>query len=155
MIFVPRLTGAALTKGLWKRQDKNWADTMKSFFLAWLLCAFVPGITQASVSVPEHLINPERPRMENPDTIVQRYLAAVDRGELEIFGKVLARSMLNPVRVEYVYDLSSRATRVKVYSNLKEPLPVPGQRGCQILSVGAVLEDGHITEIESHVWMKQ
>jgi hypothetical protein len=128
---------------------------MKSIFLAWLLCAFVPGTVQASVSVPEHLIDPARPRIEDPEAIVQRYLTAVDRGELEIFGQKLVRSMLDPVRVEYVYDLSSRTTRIKVYSNLKEPLPVPGQPDCQILSVGAVMEDGHITEMESHVWMKQ
>ncbi|MBI1285073.1 MAG: hypothetical protein GC183_12140 [Thiobacillus sp.] len=128
---------------------------MKSFFLAWLLCAFVPGIVQASVSVPEHLIDPEQPRMEDPDTIVRRYLVAVDRGELEIFGQKLDRSMLTPVRVEYVYDLSSRTVRIRIHSNLKQPLPVPGQHDCQILSVGAEMEGGHITEIESHVWLKQ
>jgi hypothetical protein len=116
---------------------------------------FVPGAVQASVSVPEHLINPERPRVDDPETIVQRYLTALDRGELKIFGQKLVRSMLNAVRVEYVYDLSSRTTQIKVHSNLKQPLPVPGQHGCQILSVGAVMEDGHITEIESHVWVKQ
>jgi hypothetical protein len=154
VIFVRRRAGDAPRYRLWKRHEKNWTHSMKSFFLAWLLCAFVPGIVQASVSVPEHLINPERPRIEDPDTVVQHYLAAVDRGELEIFGMKLDRSMLNPVRVEYVYDLSSRATRVKVHSNLKEPLAVPGQRGCQILAVGAVMEDRHITEIESHVWLK-
>jgi len=128
---------------------------MKSSLLAWLLFAFVSGAAQASVSVPEYLINPAAPKIEDPDTVVQRYLAAVDRGELEIFGMKLDRSMLNPVRVEYVYDLSSRTTRIKIHSNLKESLPVPGQHGCQILSVGAEMEGGHISEIESHVWLKQ
>jgi hypothetical protein len=128
---------------------------MKSVFLAWLLFAFVSGAAQASVSVPEYLINPAAPKIEDPDTVVQRFLVAVERGELEIFGMKLERSMLNPVRVEYVYDLSSRTTLIKVHSNLKQPLPVPGQRGCQILSVGAVMEDGLITEIESHVWLTQ
>jgi hypothetical protein len=129
--------------------------TLKSLFLVSLLCVFVPAAAKASVSVPDYLINPAAPKIEDPDTVVQRYLAAVDRGELEIFGLKLDRSMLNPVRVEYVYDLSSRTTRIKLLSSLKEPLPVPGQHGCQILSVGAEMEDGHITEIESHVWLKQ
>lgn len=62
--------------------------------------------------------------------------------------------MIVPARVEYVYELSSRATRIRVHSNLKQPLPVPGRPDCQILSVSAVMEDGHITEIESHVWIK-
>jgi|APFre7841882724_1041349.scaffolds.fasta_scaffold50850_3 hypothetical protein len=128
---------------------------MKSVFLAWLLCAFVSGAAQASVPVPDYPINPAALKIEDPDTVVQRYLAAVERGELEIFGLKIERSMLNPVRVEYVYDLSNRTTLIKVHSNLKQPLPVPGQRGCQILSVGAVMEDGHITEIESHVWLTQ
>lgn len=128
---------------------------MKSVFLAWLLFAFVSGAAQASVSVPEYLINPAAPKIEDPDTVVQRYLAAVDRGELEISGMKLDRSTLTPVRIEYVYELSSRTMRIKIHSNLKEPLPVPGQLDCQILSVGAEMEDGHITEIESHVWLKQ
>ncbi len=144
-----------LAQGLFCKSRTKLGSTMKSFFLAWLLCAFVPGIAQASVSVPDYLINSTAPKIEDPDTVVQRYLAAVDRGELEIFGMKLDRSMLNPVRVEYVYDLSGRTTRIKIHSNLKEPLPVPGQHGCQILSVDAEMEDGHITEIESHVWFKQ
>lgn len=128
---------------------------MKSVFLACLLWAFVSGAAQASVSVPDYLINPAAPKIEDPDTVVQRYLIVVDQGELEIFGLKLDRSMLDPVRVEYVFDLLSRTTRIKIHSNLKEPLPVPGQPGCRILSVGAELEDGHITEIESHVWVNQ
>ena len=104
---------------------------------------------------PGHPISHVTPRVEDPDDLVQRYLEAVDRGELVIFGQTLGRSMIVPARVEYAYELSSRTTRIKVFSNLKEPLPVPGQSDCRILGVGAAMEDGHITEIESHIWMKQ
>jgi hypothetical protein len=62
--------------------------------------------------------------------------------------------MLVPVRVEYVYEIRGRTTRVKVHSNLKTPLPVPGQPDCEITSVSAVLEDGQITETESHLRFK-
>ena len=103
---------------------------------------------------PKHLSNLDRPEIEAPDPLVERYLEAVDRGELKLFGLTLARSMIVPAHIEYVYDLFSRTTRIKVYSNLKAPLPVPGQPDCKILGVGAVMEDGQITEIESHVWMK-
>jgi len=127
---------------------------MKPVFAVLLLCAAAPGAVLASLPVPTHLISTDTPRIEDPDSLVHRYLQAVDRGELEIFGQTLDRSMIVPTRVEYVYELSSRATRIKVHSNLKQPLPVPGQPDCRILGVSAVMEDGHIIETESHVWMK-
>ena len=131
------------------------ASLMQPFFTMLLLCAAAQDAVRASMPTPGHPISHATPRIEDPDDPVQRYLEAVDRGELVIFGQTLARSMIVPARVEYVYELSSRTTRIRVYSNLKEPLPVPGQSDCRILSVGAVMEDGHITEIESHIWMKQ
>jgi hypothetical protein len=127
---------------------------MKSVFALLLLCAAVPATALASVPVPRHLANPDTPRIEDPDALVERYLAAVDRGELQVFGQKIDRAMIVPVRVEYVYELSDRAMRIKVYSNLNQPLAVPGQPDCQILGVSAVMADGVITEIESHVWLK-
>jgi len=127
---------------------------MKPVLAGLLLCVAAPNAVQASVSTPKHLSNLDRPEIEAPDPLVERYLEAVDRGELKLFGLTLARSMIVPAHIEYVYDLFSRTTRIKVYSNLKAPLPVPGQPDCKILGVGAVMEDGQITEIESHVWMK-
>jgi hypothetical protein len=127
---------------------------MKPVFAVFLLCGAAPDAVQAALPVPKHLISPDTPRIEDPDYLVQRYLDAVDRGELKLFGQTLARSMIVPARVEYVYELSSRATRIKVHSNLKQPLPVPGQPDCRTLRVSAVMEDGHITEIKAHVWIK-
>lgn len=127
---------------------------MKPVLAVLLLCTAAPSGVHASVSTPKHVINLDRPKIEAPDPLVERYLEAVDRGELKLFGLTLARSMIVPARIEYVYDLFSQTTRIKVYSNLKAPLPVPGQPDCQILGVSAVMEDGHITEIESHVWIK-
>jgi len=127
---------------------------VKPVLAGLLLCAAAPDAAQASVPAPQHLIKFDRPEAEAPDPLVERFLEAVDRGELKLFGRTLARSMIVPARVEYVFDLFSRTTRIKVYSNLKTPVPVPGQTECQIQGVSAVMEDGHITEIESHVWMK-
>src|SRR5690606_6063577 len=100
------------------------------------------------------LITADTPSLEAPDTLVHRYLEAVDRGELQLFGHTLNRAMIVPVRVEYVYELSDRTTRVRIHSNLKAPLAVPGQPDCRVLAVSAVMEDGQITEIESHVWIE-
>lgn len=93
------------------------------------------------------------PQIVQPDIVVERFLQAVDRGELVVYGRVIDRSMILPVRVEYVYTLPTHATQVKVYATLKEPLPVPGRRGCKVEALGSVLEAGRIVEIESHLWM--
>ena len=127
---------------------------VKPFFGALLLCATALDAAQAALPVPRHLIDPDTPRIEDPDSLADRFLQAVDRGELVVFGHTLDRTMIVPVRVEYVYELADRAMRIKVYSNLNQPLPVPGQDDCRILGVSAIMEDGSITEIESHVWVK-
>jgi len=123
-------------------------------FATLLLFAAAIGTVQASVPASKHLSNLDGPEIENPDTLVGQFLEALDRGELKLFGQTLDRSMVVPVRIEYVFELLSRTTRIKVHSNLKQPLPVPGQPDCRVLGVSAVMEGGTITEIESHVWVK-
>jgi hypothetical protein len=54
-----------------------------------------------------------------------------------------------------VYELSSRTTRVRIHSNLGQPLSIPDHPGCEVRRVSAVLEDGSIVETESHVWTQQ
>ena len=127
---------------------------MKSLFVASLLALTAMGSARAAIPEPGYLIDPGKPRIEQPDSIVQRYTEAVERGELSAFGLAIDRSMIVPVRVEYVYDLASRTTRVKVYSTLKTPLQVP-KRECKIRALGAIMEDGRIVEIESHIWMEE
>ncbi|MDO9467078.1 MAG: hypothetical protein Q7J36_07235 [Thiobacillus sp.] len=130
------------------------ASLVQAVFAVLLLSATAIESVRASVPVPKHLIDPGLPRIEDPGKLVDRFLQAVDRGELTVFGQTIARAMIVPVRIEYVYELADRAMRIKIYSNLNAPLPVPGQDDCRILGVSAVMEDGSITEIESHVWMK-
>lgn len=125
---------------------------MKALLLAALLTSTAIDSAQAAIDLPRHLIDPDRPQIEEPENIIQRFNEAVDRGELSVFGRRIERSMIVPRRVEYVYDLASRALLVKVYSSLKTPLPVP-ERECKILALGAIMQDGRIVEIESHIWM--
>ena len=127
---------------------------MNTFFAMMLLCAAAAESVEASLPVPRHLITSDAPPLDAPDTLVHRYLEAVDRGELKLFGHTLSRAMIVPVRVEYAYELSDRTTRIRIHANLKAPLPLPGQPDCRVLAVSAVMEDGQITEIESHVWIE-
>lgn len=125
---------------------------MKALFLASLLASTAIDTAQAAIEIPRHLLDADRPQIEEPDSIIQGFNEAVDRGELSVFGHRIERSMIVPLRVEYVYDLASRALLVKVYSNLKTPLPVP-ERQCKVRALGAIMQDGRIVEIESHIWM--
>lgn len=100
------------------------------------------------------LTDPNRPHIAGAQTIVNSYLDAADRGELSSFGRKLARSEIIPVRVEYIYQISSGAMEIYVYSELKEPMPVPGQPGSRVLGVRSALEEGRIVETESHIWVE-
>jgi hypothetical protein len=107
----------------------------------------------AAAKVLDRLPGVEEPDLQVPDEAVATYLRAMDRGELVLFGLILDRSMLSPVQVEYVYTFDGEAPRVKVFSRLTRTLPAPGDSGCTIRGVSAILDaDGHIVEIEAHIW---
>jgi hypothetical protein len=132
---------------------RTWTQAMRLIFLVLFLLAAPLAAGHHMLNVPAHLIDPGRPGFDDPDTLVHDYLKAVDRGELVVFGRRIERAMLVPNRVEYVYELSTRTTRVRIHSNLKDALPVPGQPDCTVRSVSAAVEDGRITDTESHVWI--
>lgn len=125
---------------------------MKTLIALLTLLALDPVF--AAVSVPKHRIDPSRPAIEDPDRLVDTFLKAVDRGELRIYGQTLTREMINPTQVEYVYDLLSRKTKLRVHATLKQALKLPDQPGCRVLCISAEMEDGRIVEVESHVWIE-
>lgn len=91
--------------------------------------------------------------VHEPKEIVEIYLKAVHRGELRVFDRVLDASMLIPSKVEYVYELDSLEPMLRVYSTLKQPMPVPGRQDCRVRAVSSTLDgDGHIVDTEAHVW---
>ena len=94
-----------------------------------------------------------RPRLHSPEAAVTAFHAAVQRGELSVFGIRLQESMLIARRVAYVYELDGSAPKVTVYSELARPIPIPGEAGCEVRGVSAILDGlGHIVETEAHVW---
>jgi len=125
---------------------------MKSLIFLLTLLTLNPCF--AAVNVPGYWIDPSQPSIEDPDRLVDAFLKAVDRGELTIYGRTLAREMINPIQVEYVYDLLSRKTKLRIHATLEEPLTLPDQPGCRILCISAEMEDGRIVEIESHLWIE-
>jgi hypothetical protein len=103
--------------------------------------------------VAEERLDLIRSQYHEPHEVVEIYFQAVERGELVVFDRKLSKSMLIPVSVEYVYDLKRATPSVKVYSELKQPMPVPGQESCKLRGVSAILDaDGRIIETEAHIW---
>lgn len=111
------------------------------------------GSTSAYGYIVERQPGGIKPEFHEPQEVVELYLRAVDRGELIVFGRTLNKSMLVPVSVEYVYELNNAIPKIKVYSKLKQSMPVPGQQGCKLRAASATLDaDGHVIQTEAHIW---
>ena len=130
---------------------------MKSVVLAVLAVLAVIAVSLASWGGFARISEENAPAaaaqsgFQKPNEVVEIFLKAVNRGELVLFGRTFDKSMLTPIRVEYVYELSNDTVGVKVYSELKEPFPVPNQH-CKIRAISAILDsDGGISEIVAHI----
>ena len=79
------------------------------------------------------------------------FLRAVDDGQLKLFDKTLSRDMVMPLRVEYVYTAELPYPIVKVYSELKKPMPLPTMPDANIIGVSGVMDfSGNIIETTAH-----
>ena len=124
-----------------------------SHFAMLAFVMVVAGSSGTFAHVVERPLGRIKSQFHEPHEVIEIYFQAVGRGELVVFDRKLNKSMLIPVSVEYVYELSSATPRVKVYSKLKQPMLVPGQENCKIRGVSAILDaDGRIIETEAHIW---
>ena len=76
----------------------------------------------------------------DPQQVVDVFMAAVDRGELVVFGVPLAAATLDPRQVEYVYRLQTRLPTVRVHAVLNPPFPIPGVSGVRATAVTGTLD---------------
>jgi hypothetical protein len=126
---------------------------MRIKYLALVFLIIVSGIVFARMTPPAE---PDIRNMPQPVTkfqgMVDVFLTAVDRGELVVFGKVLDRTMLNPVEVRYIYTRDNPEPRIEVFSLLLAALKMPGLDDCRIEGIGASLDaNGTIIESRVHV----
>ena len=122
------------------------------FFALFVFVIVSIGSNFAFAHVLERPPGPIKPEFKEPHKVIEIYLNAVSRGELTVLDQTLDKSMLIPIRVEYVYDLNSAIPRVKVYSELKQPIPIPVQDSLKLHGISASLDAyGHIIEIEAHI----
>ena len=99
---------------------------------------------------PTNIIKQEK---HEPLKIIEIFYKAVDRGELIVFEQILDRTVLIPLRVEYVYELDGSKPIVKIYSEIKKPMPIAEHGGILLRGISAILDgDGHIIEIRAHVF---
>ena len=116
-----------------------------SFFCLWstAMAAHVPA---PPPDYPAH-------SFKTPHAVVAIFLAAVDRGELLFFDKPLTRKEIIPHRVEYIYDLDQPTPQIMVYSEFRQPKPVPGQTHCTATAISATLNaEGRIVDSTLHLW---
>lgn len=126
--------------------------TITRSILLLLTIAFTSALSASSHSVQPPL-GLTRSLLHDPLQITELFLQAVDRGELKVFEYTLDQSMIVPARVEYLYDLESGSSEIIVYSDLKQPLPVPGHDDCYLGGVSASLDrNGTIIETLGHIW---
>jgi hypothetical protein len=125
------------------------------YFSLLVFVIIMIGGKNAFTHILEQPTAPVKPEFSEPHEVIGTYLNAVNRGELIVLDRKIEKSMLIPIRVEYVYELDSAIPRIKVYSKLKQPIPVPGQENCNIKGVSAILDiNGSIIETEAHIWLE-
>lgn len=117
--------------------------------------ALAPVHALDRIDIPLRAIDPGQPALQDPYRVVDAFLEAVDRGELVVFGHVIGRQMLTPTQVDHAYDLAARTTAVRIHAELREPIELPGAAGYRIRCLSAVMKDGRIGEVESHVWLDE
>jgi len=84
--------------------------------------------------------------------IIKVFKAAVNRGELELFAHTINFSALKPRQVKYTYDVGEEKPIIKVYSLLKETIPLPAMPNMRVEAVTATMDDkGRIIEAVVHV----
>lgn len=129
---------------------------MKTGNFAILVFVLMSAGSQFSLAhISERPLGSIRPEFQEPHKVIDVYYQAVDRGELIVFDRTLNKSMITPVSVEYVYRLNSAIPKVKVYSELKQPISVPGDENCELRGVSSILNaNGRIVETEAHIWSK-
>ncbi|MDH5766530.1 MAG: hypothetical protein OEZ38_10990 [Gammaproteobacteria bacterium] len=123
---------------------------------SFVLILFMVDVFSGDIVFAQTLKSPSNnPGYEfhEPGKVIDRYFKALDKESLTVLGHRLDKSMLVPVRVEYVYELNSTAPKIKVYSNIKQPVIVTGTTNCKLRGVSANLDnEGNIIETEAHVW---
>ena len=99
---------------------------------------------------PTNIIKLEK---REPHKIIEIFYKAVDRGELIVFEQTLDRTVFIPLRVEYVYELDGSKPTVKIYLEIKKPIPIADHEGILLRGISAILDgSGHIIEIRAHVF---
>jgi|LGOV01.1.fsa_nt_gb hypothetical protein len=122
------------------------------YFALLAFVIFIVGSNYTFALILESSPGSIKKKFHDPHEVIETYFKAVSRGELVVLDRKLDKSMLIPVRVEYVYELNSAIPIVKVYSELKQPMSVPTLECCMISGVSAILDaDGHIIETEVHI----
>ncbi len=85
------------------------------------------------------------------ERVFRVFLESVENDQLVLFDKVITRSAIKPVRVEYIYTLEDYVPTVKVFSMLVDLIYLPTAPDIQIKGVSTILDQqGNIIEVIVH-----
>ena len=87
----------------------------------------------------------------NVSEIFSIFFHAVDLGQLRLFDTILTRDMLIPLKVQYIYTLDDPYPKVNIFSELRDPIPLPAMPDAYIMGVSGVMDvNGNIVESIAH-----
>lgn len=118
--------------------------------IAFVVVSIYSLFTYASIL--EQPVDTVKPENHKPLKAVEIFFNAVDRGELIVFDQKLDKSILIPIRVEYVYELDGSMPTIKIYSEMRRSIPIPDHVGIKLRGISAFLDSvGRIIEVRAHV----
>jgi len=124
----------------------------KIFIQLTLLSLFLICIGYAAAFVIESPTDQKTYFFKKPFEIINMFYKAVDHAELRAFDKTLSREMIIPIRVEYIYELSSPIPQINVHSEIIDPISIPADPNCKAGAITATLDtEGHILGTSVHV----
>lgn len=84
--------------------------------------------------------------------IISNFMQAVDDGEISVFGEILSRDMIVPIRISHEYEISKNKVSIQIYSKLAEPIVVPENNQFSIMAISVFINPhGEIDLIKAHV----
>ena len=113
-------------------------------------------MSEQNVTVPQSGSSEHRDRViQLPgfrlDNVIDYFYKAVDRRELQVFGIVVDKTMITPVRVEFIFQIGDVDPRIEIYSELRQPIPIPKVEQLCIHGITAVMDlNGNIVDSVAH-----
>ena len=84
--------------------------------------------------------------------LMDLFFQTIDRGELNIFDKIVSRDMITPTQLAYVYQLNGDEAIISIFCHVNSRISVPDHPHLYIDGISIHLDQqGNILNVKSHV----